>query len=121
MWVELKAISVTYFLISICDGEQHATTPGGGFGDDRDGEVFVERVGHEWLGGAAHVGLRSEAVRRVPLEAGDEGDGGREGDADQVREVEGSQGTALCRKPAWRGTVLEEGNWEYISTSYWHI
>ena len=98
MWVELNTITMTYFLISICDGEQHASTPRGGFGDDRDGEVVVERVGDEWLSEAAHVGVRSEAVGRVTLEPGDEGDGGREGDADQLREVQGSLGAALCRK-----------------------
>lgn len=71
-----------HFLISISDGEQHAASPRGWISCDCDGEVLIERVGDEGLREAPHVSTWAEAVSGVTLKAGDEGDGGREGNAD---------------------------------------
>ena len=108
--VGLNEIKMPYFLISIRNGEQHATVPRGGFSYDSDGEVIVERVGDERLCEAADVGVRSEAVGGVALETRDEGDGWREGNADQLREVQGSLSTMLWKTQAGEvGATLEEG------------
>lgn len=79
-----------HFLISICDGEQHAPLPGGWFGCDGDGKVPVEGVREEGLSEAAHVGVWAEAVSRVTLKASDKRDGGGQGDADQLRQLQGA-------------------------------
>lgn len=95
-WSETQRLS--YFLISICDGEQDTATPRGGFSDDSDCKVIVERVGDEWLCEAAHIGIRSKTVGRVTLEACDEGNGGGQGHADQLCQVQGSLRAAFCKK-----------------------
>jgi len=95
---DVGVYSAPRLLVSVRDGEEHAAAPRGGLGRDRDGEVVVERVGHEGLGEAAHVGVRAEAVGGVALEARDEGDGGGEGHADQLRQVQGGQRRAFCRQ-----------------------
>jgi len=76
-----------YFLGGVCDGEQHPPLPCDGFSDDCDGEVVEEGVGNEGLGEAAHVGVGAEAVGGVTLKAQDEGNRGRQGDADQLCQV----------------------------------
>lgn len=93
---------MTHFLIGIGYGEQHAAAPRGGLRHDGDGKVAVEGVGDERPREAAHVGVRPEAVGGVTLEARDEGDGRREGDADQLRQVQGPLRAALCGKQRWR-------------------
>lgn len=84
-----------YFLVGVCDGEEHPPLARGGFSGDGDGEVVVEGVGDEGLGEAAHVGVGAEAVGGVTLKARDEGDGGRQGDADQLRQVQRSWRTTI--------------------------
>lgn len=106
----VKKISVTHLLVSICNGKQHTTAPCGRFSCNCDGKVIVERVRDEWLCEAAHVGVRAEAVGRVTLETRNKGDGGRKGDADQLRQVQGSMRTALCKETNMEvETTLVEG------------
>lgn len=107
--MELKRY-VTYLLVCICNGEQHTTTPCGGFSCDCDGKVIVERVGDEGLCEAAHVGVWAKAVGGVALEARDKGDGGRKGNADQLCQVQGSLRTTVCKRQTWEvETMLVEG------------
>lgn len=94
-------------MVSVCDGEQHAAVLRGRFSRDRDGEVVVERVGDEGLCEAAHVGVRAEAVGGVTLETCDEGDGGREGDADQLRQVQVSLRAAVCKETDAEITLVD--------------
>lgn len=103
-------ICVTYLLVSICNGKQHATTPCGRFSCNCDGKVIVEWVRDERLCEAADVGVRAEAVGGVTLETRYKGDGGRKGDADQLRQVQGSLRTALCKEQIMEvETTLAEG------------
>ena len=94
-------------MVSVCDGEQHAALPCCRFSRDRDGEVVVERVRDERLCEAAHVGVRAEAVGGVTLETCDEGDGGREGDADQLRQVQVSLRAAVCKETDVEITLVD--------------
>ncbi|TNN77300.1 hypothetical protein EYF80_012414 [Liparis tanakae] len=55
---------------------------------DDDGKVPVERPRHEGLSEAADVGVGPEVVGRQALVAGGEGDGGREGDTNQLCQVQ---------------------------------
>lgn len=104
----------THLLESVCNGEQHTTAPRGRFSRDRDGKVIVERVGDERLCEAAHVGVRAEAVGGVPLKTRNKGDRRRKGDADQLRQVQGSLRTTVCKVTNMEmETTLEEGGPEH--------
>ena len=82
-------------LEGVGDGEEDAAALRGGLGRHRHGEVTVEGIGEEGTGQTAHVGVRAEAVGGVTLVAGDEGDGGGERDANQLRQVQLYLGTTL--------------------------
>lgn len=88
----------TYLLQPVCDSEEHAAVLRGRLGGDADGKVVVEGVGDVGCGGAAHCVVGAEAVGRVAFEARDEGDGGRERDADQLRQVQDSLRTLACQQ-----------------------
>lgn len=97
----------TYRLQLVRDGEEHAAALRGGLDRDTDGKVREEGVRDVSLGGPAHHGVGAEAVGREGLEARDEGDGGRERDADQLRQVQDSLGTFACQQThPGRGLVL---------------
>lgn len=55
---------------------------------DNDGKVPVEGPRNEGLGQPANVGVGPQAVCWEALEAGSEGDGGRERDSDQLHQIQ---------------------------------
>ena len=91
------AFDVNHLLVSVCDGEEHTPAACGRFSRDCDGKVMVERVRDERLSEPAYVGIRAEAIGRVTLEAGNEGHRRREGNPDQLGQVQGPLRTRICR------------------------
>lgn len=77
-----------HLLTGVGDGEEDATSLGGGTHRDNDGKVPVERPWDEGLGESTDVGFRPKVVGRKPFVSGSEGHRGRKGDTNQLHEVQ---------------------------------
>lgn len=62
---------------------------------DNDGKVPVERPWKEGRRQPSDVGIRPEAVSWEPLEARNEGDGGRERGPDQLHQIQVASRSSL--------------------------